>query len=167
MKTFTGSFIIDLPIARAFQRVFEDPAVLEAVHGAGRWKASAWRGPGQVRDVSFDLAPDGVPAPVLKVIGNGKLSAKVRQAVEASDGVVRVRNRVRPQVVGAELVRIRPTFSLTALDGDTRTQVSLSCDLCAMLPPPFNGIAEQFMKRTSELSFRLLQAAATGESVMQ
>lgn len=149
-----------MPIQRAFERVFEDHSVLEAVHGAGRWTASEWTSPGRVRDVCFDMAPVGIPPPVLKIIGNGKMSAKVRQAVvkESPDSII-VKNSVRPQVVGAEFVRVRPTFSLTALDDDARTEVSLSCDVCAILPPPLNGIAEQFMRNTSELSFRLLETA--------
>jgi len=156
MKNLSVSFELPLPLDVSFARVFEDVDVLEAVHGKGRWSATPWKGDN--REMVFELEPQGVPAPVLNIIGSGKMSAKVRQTKKVSEGVITVKNRVRPQIVGAELVRIRPTFVLRALD-DVRTEVALSCDVCAILPPPFDRIAEEFMKNTSHASFKLLQAA--------
>ena len=156
MKNLSASFELPLSLGASFARVFEDADVLEAVHGAGRWSATPWNG--ERRDMVFEMEPAGVPAAVLNIIGSGKMSAKVRQTKEVRDGVITVRNRVRPRIVGAELVRIRPTFTLRAID-DHRTEVSVSCDVCAILPPPFDGIVEEFMKKTSQVSFKLLQAA--------
>ena len=156
MKNYSHSFVVAKGIKDAFALVFDDRATLDAVHGAGRWTATPWSD--NKRDIRFEMNTDGIPAAVLKIIGNGRMAADVRQTVSASPDSVVVVNRVRPKVVGAEFVRIRPTFTLTELFPDS-TSVGVSCDVCAIFPPPFNGMVEDFMMRTAEVSFTWLERA--------
>jgi hypothetical protein len=156
MKNFSHSFVVSKGLTDTFRLVFDDSATLDAVHGAGRWRATPWTD--NKRDITFQMEPGCIPAPVLKIIGNGKMVADVRQTVSASPDAVVVVNRVRPKVIGAEFVRVRPTFTLTKLGADA-TSVGVSCDVCAIFPPPFNGMVEDFMKKTAEVSFTWLERA--------
>lgn len=161
MKNFSHSFVVSKGLSEAFTLVFDDRATLDAVHGAGRWTATPWSD--NKRNIRFEMEPGGIPAPVLKIIGNGKMAADVRQTVSASHDLVVVKNQVRPKVVGAEFVRVRPTFTLTKLGSDA-TSIGVSCDVCAIFPPPFNGMVEDFMKKTAEISFTWLERAISGKA---
>lgn len=156
MKNFSHSFTIARSLDDAFDLVFNDRDTLDAVHGAGRWTATPWED-GR-RDIRFEMHPGSIPPAILRMIGNGRMAARVRQtAVVKADEIV-VSNRVRPCVVGAEFVRIRPTFTLSRV-ADKGTRVGMTCDVCAIMPPPFNGMIEDFMKRTADVSFSWLEAA--------
>jgi hypothetical protein len=160
MKNFSHSFVVSKGLTDTFGLVFDDRATLDAVHGEGRWSATPWAD--GKRNIRFEMEPGNIPAPVLKIIGNGKMVADVRQTLSASPDEVVVKNRVRPKVVGAEFVRVRPTFTLTKL-GLAATRVAVSCDVCAIIPPPFNGMVEDFMRRTAEVSFAWLQSAISSK----
>lgn len=159
MKNYSHSFVVSKGLSDTFTLVFDDRATLDAVHGAGRWSASPWAD--NKRDINFCMEPGSIPAAVLKIIGNGKMAADVRQTMTTSQESIVVKNRVRPKVIGAEFVRVRPTFTLTKLGPDT-TSVGVSCDVCAIFPPPFNGMVEEFMKKTTEMSFTWLENAISG-----
>jgi hypothetical protein len=161
MKNFSRSFVVSKGLSDTFTLVFDDRATLDAVHGAGRWNATPWSD--NKREIRFELNPGNIPAPVLKIIGNGKMAADVQQTMTTSPDSLVVKNRVRPKVVGAEFVRIRPTFTLTKLGPDS-TSVGVSCDVCAIFPPPFNGMVEDFMKKTAEISFTWLERAISDKS---
>jgi hypothetical protein len=161
MKNFSHSFVVSRGLTDAFALVFDDRATLDAVHGAGRWNATPWSD--NKRDIRFEMEPGSIPPAVLKIIGNGKMAADVRQTVTASSDAVVVVNKVKPKVIGAEFVRVRPTFTLTKLGPDA-TSVGVSCDVCAIFPPPFNGMVEDFMKRTAEMSFGWLERAISDKA---
>jgi hypothetical protein len=156
MKNYSHSFIINkVRLADAFGLVFDNHATLNAVHGRGNWEATRWSD--NKRNVKFEMDPSGIPSVVVKIIGKGKIMTDVRQTVQTTPGVITVGNKFRPKVIGAEAVRVRSMFTLTDV-GDA-TKVAVSCDVCAILPPPFKGLAEGFMKRTAEASFSWLEAA--------
>ena len=153
MKNFTHEFTLSSSLEDTFDMVFNDTDTLDAVHGRGRYSVTPWSG--DARNISCEMEPCGIPDVVLKVIGNGKMAASVKQTARRETDKITVTNRVRPRVLGAEFVRIRPTFTLSAVPGGTSVRVS--CDVCAILPCPLDGIAEDFMKKTSEVSFGWLQ----------
>lgn len=159
MKNFSHSFVVSKGLSDTFGLVFDDRATLDAVHGAGRWSATPWDD--NKRVITFEMAPRDIPAAVLRIIGNGKMAAHVQQTVTASPGELVVVNKVRPKVIGAEFVRIRPTFTLTKIGPDA-TSVGVSCDVCAIFPPPFNGMVEDFMRKTAEISFTWLEMSISG-----
>lgn len=161
MKNYSHSFVVSKGLSDTFGLVFDDRATLDAVHGAGRWSATPWSD--SKRKIRFEMEPGNIPPPVLKIIGNGKMAADVQQTVTMSSESVVVKNSVRPRVIGAEFVRVRPTFTLTKLGPDS-TSVGVSCDVCAIFPPPFNGMVEDFMKKTAEISFKWLELAISDKA---
>lgn len=157
MKNYSHSFTVSTDLPSTFALVFDDKETLDAVHGTGRWSSTPWAS--GKRSIDFEMEPAGIPPIVLKVIGNGKMAAHVKQTISGSpESELRVANKVRPKVIGAEFVRVRPTFTLTK-ESDQVTRVAVSCDVCAMFPPPLNGIVEEFMRAASETSFMWLRDA--------
>lgn len=157
MKNYSHSFAVETDLPTTFSIVFDDKRTLDAVHGPGRWTATPWAS--GKRTIDFELEPAGIPAVVLKIIGNGKMAAHVKQTISGCpESELRVANKVRPKVLGAEFVRVRPTFTLTK-ESDLETRVAVSCDVCAMFPPPLNGIVEEFMRAAAETSFTWLEDA--------
>lgn len=160
MKTFDASFTIPLPLADAIDLVFNDTSVMDAVHGPGLWTIGPWSVQGE-RVMEFEMNPGNIPAPVLQIIGNGKMTARTKQRMRSAPGSVTVTGTVRPKVVGAEFVRVRPVFTLAGVDA-TSTSVAVTCQCCAILPPPFNTLVEDFMIWTAAESFEWLKSAVTG-----
>jgi hypothetical protein len=155
MKVFRHEFVVPRGLRETFRMAFDEPATLDAVHGEGMWTAGPWAG-GQ-RDISFDMPPVGVPPALLAFVGRGKIEARVRQTRTGdADSEIVVSNRVRPKIIGAELVRIRPRFTLRKVS-DKETAVAVACEVHAIVPPPLAGIAEGFMVKTAELSFSFLE----------
>lgn len=161
MKNYSHSFVVSKGLSDTFGLVFDDRATLDAVHGAGKWNATPWAD--GKRRITFNMEPGNIPPPVLKIIGNGKMAADVQQTITACPDSLVVKNSVRPKVIGAEFVRVRPTFTLTKLGPDS-TSVGVSCDVCAIFPPPFNGMVEDFMKKTAEISFKWLEIAISDKA---
>ena len=77
---------------------------------------------------------------------------------------VHVENKVKPHVLGAEFVKIRPTFTLTQKE-DKTTQFDITCKLCAIMPPPFNSIMEGFMLVASKANYAWFREALTQHSI--
>lgn len=157
MKVYRHEFLVPRGLRDTFRLAFDEPATLDAVHGRGMWSAGCWAD--GKRDIEFDMPPVGVPPALLAFVGGGKISAKVRQSRTGDpDTEIVVSNRVRPKVLGAELVRIRPKFTLRKITDDS-TVLAVACEVHAIAPPPLAGIAEGFMVKTAELSFSFLESA--------
>jgi hypothetical protein len=157
MKLYASEFRVPVALDDAFELVFNDERVLNDVHGEGRWRATPWSPKSPARKISFEMNPAGVPPIVLKVIGNGKMAADVSQRRSDSGSAIKVVNSVRPRVLGAEFVRIRPTFTLRAVPEGTA--VGVRCEVHAILPPPMSGAVEDFMRATAAASFEWLRDA--------
>jgi hypothetical protein len=157
MKVYRHEFLVPRGLRETFRLAFDEPATLDAVHGSGMWSATPWAG--GKRDIEFDMPPVGVPPALLAFVGGGKIAARVLQTRTGDpDTAIVVSNRVRPKVLGAELVRIRPKFTLRKVSDDS-TVMSVECEVHAIAPPPLAGIAEGFMVKTAELSFSFLESA--------
>jgi len=155
MKTCTDKFTFPGTVEQAFTDIFDSSKTMDSVHGSKNWTATQWNSKSRV--VTFDMTPENIPVPVLKVIGGGRISARVRQTVSTIDGGLKVVNKMRPRVIGAELIRIRPHFTLT--QKGENTVVEFSCDQCAIMPPPICSIVENFMCAASMASFHHLREA--------
>ncbi len=122
------------------------PAMLARVHGPSLQLA----GPGGFdaagrRNFRFSVDVTGVPPAIRGFIGGDRLDVSVRQTVDRRGPADwRVSNRLRLKCVGAELIKVRPAFVLRQ-GGDGRVVLSASVRHDAVLPPPLNGIAEEFM----------------------
>lgn len=159
MKVYRHEFAVARGLRDTFRLAFEEDDTLDAVYGRGMWAAGAWVD-GR-RDMSFDMSPSEFPPVLLAFVGRGKITAQVRQTRTGDpDTEIVVTNRVRPQILGAELVRIRPKFTLRRVTDDA-TVLAVACEVHAIVPPPLAGIAEGFMVKTAELSFSFLERALT------
>lgn len=103
--------------------------------------------------------PSGFPDPLRPFAGGDSLAMTVQQdlTIEETPFVenVSVKNNVKMHIVGAELSRIEPQFRFTrnkrsgAVHGEAHVRVN------AILPPPLDRIAEEFMVLKSENEIEL------------
>lgn len=155
MKHYAREFVVPRDMLETFRLVFDEPATLDAVHGSGRWTVTPWVG-GR-REMTIEMAAEGLPPLLLALAGRGRIAVRVQQTRSDGDGTITVSNRMRPAVLGAELVRIRPEFTLReAPDG---TAVAVACEVRAIAPRPLAGVVEGCMVDTAERSFAWLQGA--------
>lgn len=175
-----------LDLGAAFELVFGE-RTLRQVHGASlrlhEWKrdesAEARHGSGaaiQHRRLAFRIDVPSVPAPVRRFFCGSSLRISVKQVATFScraadwdhSGVeapppdqVEVRNRTRMHFLGAEMVRVKPSFRIFR-DPDAsepRYMMEGRVEHHALLPPPLNGIVEMFMAEQSAAKLTLYARA--------
>lgn len=128
----------------ALQAVF-GPPMLRTVHGPAT-TAGPFDDKGK-RAFKFWINVDRVPLPIRRFFCGTQLAVTTRQSLHRTPAKYTVTNRMKLHFVGAELFTLKPTFWLQqAEDG-----VSLGGCVrhSAILPPPLNGIAEDFMMLNS------------------
>ncbi len=129
----------------ALQAVF-GPAMLRKMHGPGT-KVGPFDAQGK-RVFKFRVAVDSVPPPIRKFFCGSELGVTTRQTLERGADKCTVTNRMKLHFVGAEFFKLRPIFWLEREpDGGISLGGTVRHD--AILPPPLNGIAENFMMLSS------------------
>ncbi len=161
MKELVERTVLNMPMDKAFDLVFEDPRVLDALHQKNKCMVSPWRN--NKRQMTFEMPSEGMPRPVLTFLGSGAVKIDTWQSRHWSEdkSSVIVTNKVRPKILGAELIKIRPTLTLTRHpeDGANKTMLTMSCKLNAIMPPPLNGMLESVMLHSSQLHYGWFKAA--------
>lgn len=129
-------------MASALHAVF-GPAMLRRVHGAGTKAGDFVDGK---RAFQFVVNVDSVPPPIRRFFCGSELRVTTRQTVDQTDPAKwTVINRLKLHFVGSEFFKLRPTFWLERDPdtGDVYLGGTVRHD--AVLPPPLDGIAENFM----------------------
>lgn len=118
------------------------PHMLRKVHGPSL-KAGSFDAKGK-RAFKFEIRVDAVPPPIRRFFCGSTLGVSTRQTLDKQPDKWTVTNRMKLHFVGAELFKLRPVFWL---ERDPEGGVSLGGRVRhdAVLPPPLNGIAENFM----------------------
>lgn len=141
------------------------PAIMRKVHGPslvmGDFDAKG------KRPFTFKLDVTSVPPPIRRFFCSSELDISVRQTLnKLSPTDWQLSNKLRMHCVAAELFKIRPVFSLRE---DRLGRVTLSARVRhdAVLPPPLNGIAEQFMMTNSQKELRHFAAELERAGVLE
>lgn len=118
------------------------PGMLRKMHGPST-KAGTFDAHNK-RVFKFTVAVDSVPLPIRKFFCGSQLGVTTRQTLERSADKFTITNRMKLHFVGAEFFKLRPVFWLEReQDGGVSLGGLVRHD--AVLPPPLNGIAENFM----------------------
>lgn len=126
----------------ALRAVF-GPAMLRRVHGAGTRVGDFVDGK---RSFKFTVAVDSVPAPIRKFFCGSELRVTTRQLLDQTDAAKwTVTNKMKLHFVGSELFKLRPTFWLERDPDDGNVYLGGTVRHDAVLPPPLDSIAENFM----------------------
>lgn len=131
----------------ALRAVF-GPQMLRRVHGPGT-KAGDFDARGR-RTFKFSVKVDSVPPPIRRFFCGSELGVTTRQTLDKESGDRwTVTNKMKLHFVGAEFFKLRPAFWLErGVDGVVSLGGAIRHD--AVLPPPLNGIAEDFMVLNSK-----------------
>lgn len=144
-----------LGLDAAFEAVF-GAATLRAVHGPSLRGDLAFDARGQ-RRFQFDIDVSGHPAPVRAFFAGNTLGVTTRQRVlRPAPGRVQVDNRLKLHFVGSELFAVKPRFWLQEAHG--RVSLGGRVRHSAVLPPPLNGIAEEFMAANTRAQLARFEA---------
>lgn len=161
MKEFNACAELDLPLDAVSELVLEDPRVLNAMYQNNKCViASPWKN--DTRKLAFEMPSGGIPQVVLNVVGGGAIKVDMWQTRRASpDGrSVVITNKVKPKILGAEFVRIRPTLTLARdPDDHARTRMTMNCKMYAIMPPPMNSMLEGAMLHATRLQYAWFTAA--------
>lgn len=118
------------------------PGMLRKMHGP-----NTHVGPFDSNDkrvFKFKVAVGAVPPPIRKFFCGSELGVTTRQTLERGADKSTITNRMKLHFVGAEFFKLRPVFWLEReQDGIISLGGVVRHD--AILPPPLNGIAENFM----------------------
>ena len=150
-------------VGQAFDRVF-GAETLEFLYGGdvrvGQWSPSHDAAK-RTRRIQGGMHIEGAPAEVVRFLAGGRrLRATTRQDVVVHDAdAIDVTHRVRMHFLGAELVRVKPSFRLRAQTGGPPL-LDAEVRVAALFPPPIGGVIEGFMEH-----FARRQLAATRQLV--
>lgn len=97
------------------------------------------------RRFGFKIDVSDVPAPIRRFFCGSQMRITTRQTLTAPTADLwKIDNNLKLHFVGAELFKLRPQFVLKRTeDGSVCLTGTVRHD--AVLPPPLNGIAEDFM----------------------
>lgn len=128
-------------LGAALQKVF-GIETLRRVHGDSV-KVKDFDSRGQ-RQFTFTVDVGCIPSAVRAFFCKRQLRIRTTQTLSKdSETCWKVSNKLKMHFLGAELFRIRPVFWLEVKNGETYLGGRVQHD--AMLPPPLNGICENFM----------------------
>lgn len=157
MKEYRESISIALPLDDAFELIFNDKDVMGYMAVKNGFAASPWDS--NKRVVKFNIPHDNMPKQLVNIVGGGKIGVTTKQAIkQKTDDKIMVDNKVRPHILGAEFVKIRPTFTLTKMNNN-KTELDIHCKLFAIFPPPLNHIMEGFMLVATKANYDWFKAA--------
>ena len=149
----------------AFDFVFSETS-LKKLHGPTT-KVSPWSSRSdkekevQNRTIKFEIRVDNVPADVRRFFCGKSMRLTTKQRVDRQDPKTwTIENRVRMHFMGAEFFRVKPTFVIVRSD-DGVVRIGGRIEHHAMLPPPLNVVAENFMKAHSAREIDGFVAAVT------
>lgn len=167
MKVFA---LPEVPLGRrtlqnALDSVFS-PAILTKVHGPTLKLKGAGAFENGTRSFGFSIDLPTVPPPLKVFFGGETLDVNVRQSVDTRDPAVwHVTNRLKLKCVGAELIKVRPSFTLTDKGGEVSLSARVRHD--AVLPPPLDTIAEEFMMLSSAHEMHRLETELRRAGIAQ
>jgi hypothetical protein len=156
MKEYRESLVLHLPLLEAFHVLFDDDKVMQFMYDKNKFHASHWDK--DRRTVHFEIPHDNMPSALVKFVGGGKIRATTQQHRKISPNKIEIKNKIRPHVLGAEFIKISPTFHLTRIDNNT-TQFDIYCKLYALLIPPLDKMMEGFMLSSSKKNFSWFREA--------
>ena len=139
--------------------VFDHSGVLNAVHGVGKWTFDPWKQHrvkmkrrGIIRGVS-------VPA-AFRFLNGGKdsIECSIKQKYTIDMDTVKMVSKLRPKILGAELVRNTTTFDIVPSEGWTTRGSMVRCTIknTCLLPPPMKSAAEDAMANMSRETIEML-----------
>lgn len=95
------------------------------------------------RKIKGAVKMHGAPKEILKVLGGNTLRATTAQTIKTNVDEIHVDHNVKMHFLGAELVRVKPTFVLKK--EENRSIFAANVKLDAFFPPPLNFVIEGFM----------------------
>lgn len=128
------------------------PAMLRRVHGPSL-RVGDFNHKNQ-RVFKFKIDVSCVPPPIRRFFCGNELNITTRQTLDKkTQREWSVTNKLKLHFVGAEFFKIRPSFYLKQ-DEDGTVSLGGQVRHDAVLPPPLNGIAEDFMALNSAKEIR-------------
>ena len=121
--------------------------MLRAVHGPHTKVSGSFDDGGNKRTFKFRVKVDAVPPPIRRFFCGSELGITTRQSLDRAPARYTVTNKMKLHFVGAEFFKLRPVFWLHLDDAGVSLGGTVRHD--AVLPPPLNGIAENFMMLNS------------------
>lgn len=119
------------------------PAMLRRMHGADTKVGDFADGK---RAFRFVVGVDSVPPPIRRFFCGSQLRVTTRQTLDQTDPAKwTVTNKLKLHFVGSELFKLRPTFWLEQDPQTNDVYLGGVVRHDAVLPPPLDGIAENFM----------------------
>ncbi len=129
-------------MATALHAVFGQ-AMLRRMHGPDTKASDFVDGK---RSFKFTVSVDSVPPPIRRFFCGNELRVTTRQIFDQTNPIKwTVTNRLKLHFVGSEFFKLRPTFWLERDPDDGNVYLGGMVRHDAVLPPPLDGIAENFM----------------------
>lgn len=140
--------------------------ILTAVHGPTLKLKGTGAFVDGSRSFAFSVDLPTVPPPLKVFFGGETLDVSVRQTVDTRDPAAwHVTNRLKLKCVGAELIKVRPSFVLKETDGRVTLSARVRHD--AVLPPPLDKIGEEFMMLSSARELHRFEAELRRAGIAQ
>lgn len=136
MKECRDLFVVDDSLEEAFDRLFQAKEMNEWMQQSTTFTVGDWKRDERTFQVVLDANN-----PVVAFLGGGKLTGTIKQKVQRGEKKMVIQHKVRPHMVGAELLKIRPVIELTVVDAN-KTGISLYTRVDAVMPPPLNQMVE-------------------------
>lgn len=135
-------------VSESLQAIYNE-SVLKNVHGDD-YIATPWHK--DKRKLQYSIIVDGAVPPEISrlVCGGDKMRVTTIQSKCISGDSLELKNRVRLHCLGAELVKIKPTFRLFKKPNEQGVFFSARIEHHAIFPAPLNHIIERFMCAQSE-----------------
>lgn len=142
------------PLDVVFEKVF-GKKMLKKIHGESV-ESSDWD-INNKRTIKFSVEFDEIPAELKDLLGDHKVNITSKQTRRIQTNRVNVNNRLTMNIMFSELFTIEPEFYIE----QTRNGVYFGGRIQhnALLPPPLNGIAENFMMERSQKEIEMYKKA--------
>lgn len=161
--TVTYDFDVPIPIERAMD-MFNDPALLDAVHGEGMWSFAPWRDDGEHHLRRGTITGVCVPSCARSLNGGKKhITCTVKQRYARRDDTIVFISTLKPRLVGAPIAKNKTFFTMTPSGSMTRVQVTAT-NTC-YLPPPLNALAKECMNQSTDETIACLRGACEDRTV--
>ena len=139
LVSFGPESLGNMTLKKAFDAMFNNDTLL-IVHGPSL-RTTEWHN--NKRIVKFSINIDNVPKEIRRVFCGSKLKITTKQEMHESLKQLHIVNKIRLHFLGAEFIKIKPSFVLQESDGEIF--ISGNVEHHAILPPPLDKIAEHFM----------------------
>ena len=143
------------------------PDTLRTIHQDLTMRIENWRDDDtRIYEFFVDI-PENIPKPIRNFFNEDRVRVTTKQKRQLFENEIVIDNRLKMHFVGAELFKIKPRFVFTR---DARTgAVNLSGNVShsAVLPPPFNVIAENFMTACSKRELERMHSISDAIVTMQ